>query len=289
MGYAWDVSKDVVAYRLQKIGFGGGDRVALGSEYQLKESEDSSHGRILAMLASRPPSTILDLGCSGGLLAERLRHAGHRVTGVDVFEAPEVRGRMDRFVLADLDAGIPVEVGTGYDVVLAADVLEHLREPERLLRDAKRVLRPGGSMIACVPNISHWYPRFRTLLGRFDYDQRGPLDRTHLRFFTKRSVRRMFGREGFAVRRVEPVGLPLDVVGVEGGRARWLRLLDSIALSVWPTMFGYQFILEVEPEAEASASADHHHEGRQEVAAGEGGDGPARPLAGQRGGQHQDQ
>ena len=76
MGYAADVTKDVVAYRLQKAGFGDGSRIALSEEYQLKPSEDSSHGRISTLLKSKPPSKILDLGCSSGLLAERLRGHG---------------------------------------------------------------------------------------------------------------------------------------------------------------------------------------------------------------------
>ena len=166
---------------------------------------------------------------------------------MDVVETPGVRERVTRFMTADLDAGIPAEAGSGYDVVLAADVIEHLREPERLVRDARRALRPGGSLIVCVPNIGHWYPRFRTLLGRFDYDQRGPLDRGHLRFFTRRSVKRLLQREGFELRRLQPVGLPFDVVGVESGSGRWLRSLVSVALAAWPTLFGYQFILEAEP------------------------------------------
>lgn len=251
MKYAADVTKDVVAYRLQKAGFGDGTRVALTEEYQLKESDDSSHGRLFAMLGTRAPSKILDLGCSGGLLAERLQEIGHHVTGVDVVEVPEVHERVGNFVKADLDAGIPAEVGTGFDVVLAADVLEHVREPAHLLSDARRVLRPGGTMIVCVPNIAHWYPRFRTLLGRFDYDQRGILDNTHLRFFTRRSIRRLVEREGFKVRRLEAVGLPLDALGMEGGASRWLRMLDHVLLAAWPTMFGYQFILELEPERES--------------------------------------
>jgi 2-polyprenyl-3-methyl-5-hydroxy-6-metoxy-1,4-benzoquinol methylase len=279
--YAWDVTRDVLGYRLQKMGFGDGRRVALGEEYQLKESPDSSHGRILGLLAARPRSRILDLGCSSGQLTERLHAAGHEVTGVDVVEVPGVRRRMTRFVAADLDAGIPAEAGTGYDVVLAADVLEHLREPERLLRDARQALRVGGSLIVCVPNIGHWYPRFRTMLGQFDYDQRGPLDRGHLRFFTRRSIKRLLRREGFTLRRVEPVGLPFDVVGVEAARGRWLRRLDSLALSAWPTLFGYQFILEAE------RSGDHDDEGDQEGGRGEGGESPASPLARDRGGQHE--
>jgi glycosyltransferase involved in cell wall biosynthesis len=250
MGYAADVTKDVVSYRLQKAGFGDGSRIALNEEYQLKPSEDSSHGRISTLLKSRPPSKILDLGCSSGLLSERLRAMGHHVTGVDLNEIDGVRDRTDVFYRADLNEGVPPEVGTGFDIVLAADVLEHLVNPGAFMRQVRSLLTPEGTAVFCVPNIAHWYPRFRSTLGMFDYDQRGILDSTHLRFFTRRSIRKLIERQGFMVRRLEPVGLPLDALGVEGGKAQWLRLMDHVLLSVWPTMFGYQFIVEATPGPE---------------------------------------
>jgi SAM-dependent methyltransferase len=247
VGYAADVTKDVVAYRLQKAGFGDGSRIALSEEYQLKPSEDSSHGRISTLLKSKPPSKILDLGCSSGLLAERLVEMGHHVTGVDVMEIAGVTGRTSSFVKADLNDGIPPEVGTGFDVVLAADVLEHLVNPGNLMGQVRNVLSPDGTALFCVPNIAHWYPRLRSTLGMFDYDQRGILDSTHLRFFTRRSIRKLVERQGFTVRRIESVGLPLDALGMEGSKAHALRLVDRLLLDLWPTMFGYQFIVESTP------------------------------------------
>ena len=244
MGYAADVTKDVLAYRLQKAGFGDGSRIALSEEYQLKPSEDSSHGRISTLLKSRRPSRILDLGCSSGLLAERLREMGHQVTGVDVVEIAGVRDRTDRFFQADLNDGIPKEVGTGFDIVLAADVLEHLVNPGLLMNEVRDRLAPDGAALFCVPNIAHWYPRFRSTLGMFDYDQRGILDSTHLRFFTRRSIRKLIESRGFSIRRVDVVGLPLDALGVDSGKGRALRLVDRLLLDLWPTMFGYQFIVE---------------------------------------------
>ncbi len=247
MGYAADVTKDVVAYRLQKAGFGDGSRISLNEEYQLKPSEDSSHGRISTMLAARPPSKILDLGCSSGLLAKRLTEMGHQVVGVDRYEFPQAAERMSAFYQADLTQGIPPEVGTGFDLVLMADVLEHLGRPGDLLEQCKDVLTPEGSVLVCVPNIGHWYPRSRAALGMFDYDQRGILDATHLRFFTRRSIRKLAERCGYTVRRMEPVGLPLDALGLEGTTGRLVRLADHFLITLWPTMFGYQFIIEATP------------------------------------------
>jgi glycosyltransferase involved in cell wall biosynthesis len=252
LSYAADVTKDVVSYRLQKAGFGDGSGIALGEEYQFKPSEDSSHGRISKVLQCRPQSRILDLGCSSGLLAERLRQMGHHVTGVDVYELNGVRSRTDAFVKADLNDGIPSEVGSGFDVVLAADVLEHMLNPGSLMSQIRDVLSPSGTAVFCVPNVAHWYPRFRSTLGFFDYDQRGILDSTHLRFFTRRSLVKLVERKGFALRRIEPIGLPLDALGVETSRGRTIRLLDRLFSNLWPTMFGYQFLVEAVPVRKAA-------------------------------------
>ncbi len=244
LGYAADVTKDVVTYRLQKSGFGDGSRIALNQEYQLKPSDDSSHGLISTLLSSRPPSKILDLGCSSGLLAERLREMGHQVTGVDNKELPGVGDRTSAFFKADLNDGIPPEVGTGFDIVLAGDVIEHLVDPGNLMDQVRGVMSPEGTAIFCVPNFAHWYPRFRSTLGMFDYDQRGILDATHLHFFTRRSITKLIRRHGYSTSRIIPVGLPLDSLDITGAKPRWIRLVDHSLLALWPTMFGYQFIIE---------------------------------------------
>ena len=250
MKYAKDVCKDVVSYRLGKMGFSSGDIGSVQAEYELKDSETSSHGRILSFLADLPPSKVLDLGCSSGLLAERIRAMGHHVTGVDREAFPETLDRVDAFAVGDLEDGIPSEVGTGFDVVIAADVLEHLRRPERLLDDIKGVMTPRGRLIVSVPNFGHWYPRTRTVLGVFDYDQRGILDKTHYRFFTRKSLDRVLRNAGFEVRRRTEVGLPFDVLSGEdrgGLLTRILRALDRLTVSVRPTLFAYQFVVHLEP------------------------------------------
>jgi 2-polyprenyl-3-methyl-5-hydroxy-6-metoxy-1,4-benzoquinol methylase len=247
--YARDVSGDVVRYRLGKMGFDSGDFGGVGEEYALKQN-DSSHAMILHWLEHRPPANLLDLGCSGGLLSERIRALGHTVTGVDVLEIEGVRNRVDHFIQADLDRDLPAEViARGpYDVVVCGDILEHVRQPEKVLESIRELLAPGGVLISSVPNFGHWYARTRTVLGLFDYDQRGVLDSGHVRFFTRRSLLRRLRNAGFSVVRQEATGLPLDVLASGAGPLRrGLRILDRLLVTLRPTLFGYQFIFMSEP------------------------------------------
>ncbi len=246
---ARDVSTDVVRYRLGKLGFDFGGLGVASEEYALKLS-DSSHAIILRWLAERGPANLLDLGCSGGQLSERMRALGHRITGVDVLEIEGVRDRVDQFVQADLDRGLPREIfGDGpYDIVVCADNLEHVRQPERLLRELHEMLAPGGVVIASVPNFGHWYARLRTLFGLFDYDHRGVLDNGHVRFFTRRGLMRRFERAGYIVVRQETTGLPLDVLSRDRSELRRVvRGLDRRLIGMRPSLFGYQFVSMCEP------------------------------------------
>jgi hypothetical protein len=133
---------------------------------------------------------------------------------------------------------------------VCADVLEHVRQPEKLLAEILPRLNSGGAVIASVPNFGHWYPRARTLFGMFDYDRRGILDRTHVRFFTRRSFERLAREAGCTVYRVGATGLPFDVAdrGGSGGlssKLRWVAAIDRALVRIRPQLFGYQFIYEL--------------------------------------------
>lgn len=254
VAYARAVVADVLRYRLQRVGFGD-DSLAVTSEtYELKPDEGSSHSRLVGWLDGRPAGRLLDLGCADGFVADDLRRLGHHVTGLDVSARPGVKERVDAFVEADLDEGLPPSVAEGtFDVVVAADVLEHVRDPERLLRDLHGVLAPDGRLLVSVPNFGHWYPRLRVASGRFDYDRRGILDRGHVRFFTRRSFARVLHRTGWHVLRHEVTGLPFDVAdrGADSGLGARLRAtvgrLDALGVRLRPTLFGYQLLYELEP------------------------------------------
>ena len=256
--YAAEVSGDALRYWAAKRGLLADSLVEIGPEYELKGGEGGSHDVVQRWLKRMPPARVLDLGCSSGLLAERIRGFGHRVTGVDLQELPGVRQRVDHFVRADLDQGLPpgLDADGGYDVVIAADVLEHLRNAQRLLEQVREVLAPRGTLIASVPNLGHWYSRGRIALGLFDYDQRGILDSTHVRFFTRRSFRRCMRQAGFTVLREEATGLPVEVLtSGRGPLARLARVLDRVAVGLRPTLFAYQFVCQCQRSTQVAESA----------------------------------
>jgi 2-polyprenyl-3-methyl-5-hydroxy-6-metoxy-1,4-benzoquinol methylase len=249
IAYARDIAIDTLRYRFGRTGFGGGRLGKVGGSYAYKPSPFSSHGRVLQLMQDRPSAKVLDVGCGPGWLAEALHGQGHEVTGVDLHHEPGVEARTDRFVQADLEAGLPDALGGGYDVVVAADVIEHVRRPDQLLAQMADRLRPGGTVIASVPNFAHWYPRARSAAGLFDYDQRGILDATHVRFFTRRSFVRMVRAAGLEPIARRHTGLPFDALGVDPRRrlGRIGSTIDRALVRAWPTMFAYQFVYELRP------------------------------------------
>ncbi|MGH2933042.1 MAG: methyltransferase domain-containing protein [Gaiellaceae bacterium] len=249
--YARDVSTDVIRYRLARIGFGSSHLARWSTAYAWKDAPDASHRVVLAMAGDRPPGRVLDLGCGSGLVAAELRERGHVVVGVDAAPEPGTEARLDKLVVADLDAGLPAEAAAEgpFDTVIAADVLEHLRAPDQLLRELHDVCTTEAVLVASVPNISHWYPRMRIGLGRFDYDHRGILDATHMRFFTWRSFARLAYRAGWRAERRSTTGLPLEILdrdtdaGVtRSAIGRTVRLADRSARVAWPSLFAYQYV-----------------------------------------------
>ncbi len=256
--YAQDVVADVLEYRLSIAGFGTSEWVPDPAEYAFKENDGSSHAVILGMFDKISSAKVLDLGCSGGLLAAKLRELGHYVVGLDRVEISGVRDRTDDFFVAELEGGIPPDVGAGYDVVIAGDVIEHLAHPLETLREIREILRPAGQVILSVPNFAHWYPRARVALGLFGYDRRGILDATHLRFFTRSTLRRTVKAAGFDILEEKATGLPLGVITAgKGAAGRTIGHIDQTLVKARPSLFGYQFLLRLTPHAEEMVWSDH--------------------------------
>ncbi|HSX22768.1 MAG TPA: bifunctional glycosyltransferase/class I SAM-dependent methyltransferase, partial [Gaiellaceae bacterium] len=251
LAYARDVARDVIRYRLARMGFGASHLARWSTAYAWKDAPDASHRVAIGMTDGRPPGRVLDLGCGSGRVGAELRAKGHFVVGVDAAPEPETSARLDKFVVADLDAGLPVAAAEEgpFDIVIAADVLEHLRAPDKLLRELHTVCTPDAVLVVSIPNIAHWYPRLRFGLGRFDYDHRGILDATHMRFFTWRSFAALAYRAGWRVEERASTGLPLEILERDAGGGltgsfvgRTVRVIDRSARRLWPSLFAYQYV-----------------------------------------------
>jgi SAM-dependent methyltransferase len=131
-----------------------------------------------------PGRRVLDLGCRDGALT-RAYAEGNEVVGVDADrEALAEAAKLGiETHWADLDAPLPFP-DESFDVVVAGELLEHLRDPRRLVADARRVLRPAGTLVGSVPNAYRAKNRLRFLLGRKPED-----DPTHLQLFSPQDVR----------------------------------------------------------------------------------------------------
>lgn len=167
---------------------------------------------------------VLEVGCSVGHVTEHLVAAGNTVVGVEIDPdaAEQARRFAERVHVLDLDVTpLSTVEPDRFDVILLGDVLEHLREPLDVLRDVASLLEPDGRLVVSVPHVGHIDVRLMLLQGRWVYQPDGLLDRTHLRWFTRESLRDLLRDAGFVATAVERVrfgpwssGLPIDPAGV---------------------------------------------------------------------------
>ena len=148
-----------------------------------------------------PNTKVLDVGCTDGLLGRYLKkNKSCHVTGVDfnkdaIALAKKVLDRAEVLDVCSQDAFKDFK-NENYDYIIFADVLEHLADPLPVLIEAKKLLSPTGNIIISVPNVAHGSIRLSILNGQFDYTEEGLLDRTHLRFFTYKSLMKFAGNAG---------------------------------------------------------------------------------------------
>jgi predicted TPR repeat methyltransferase len=195
---------------------------------------------------------VLDLGFGSGLFAERIRPACRYLAGVehDADAAREGARFFDETVVGDLLDGVSTPFRERFDVVVAGDVLEHLPRPEALLAALRPLLKADGVFLVSLPNVANVTVRLGLLFGRFDYTERGILDRTHLRFFTKATGRSLLEENGYRVASVDATAMPVELAVPSLGRApfaRPVRAAARAAARLWPALFGYQFVFEARP------------------------------------------
>ena len=218
------------------------------SPYQNKFNPGSSHSILASWLREcAPGTTILDIGTASGTLGWRCQGQEFVFKGVEQVEAwaQIARPFYQEICVSSLEKA-PVEFLAGHQVVLCADVLEHLADPETQLARLVSLQPAGAIFLISVPNIANLWVRFHLLSGHFDYAERGILDRTHLRFFTRQTLLKMVESAGLQVERIIPSAIPLELAHpffTQAAIGRLIHRLLAALTHVFPTILGYQFIL----------------------------------------------
>jgi 2-polyprenyl-3-methyl-5-hydroxy-6-metoxy-1,4-benzoquinol methylase len=211
----------------------------------------SSHTLAINALLRHKPATVLDIGCGPGFVARAVEQRGATVTGVDAFEP--LPAMMSGFHRVDLDREpVPLDM-FDFDAVLMLDVIEHLAEPEQFLLGLRNrstptpQIRPAPVLILTTPNVAFAAIRFNLLCGRFNYAERGILDITHKRLFTKHSLKRCLYESGYDIQSLTGIGPPFETVMGGGVISKLLGWTTTLAARIWPTMFAFQFLLVAKP------------------------------------------
>lgn len=209
------------------------------------------------VLRAKPDAAILDVGCGCGANARvvRARWPEARIIGVEPNEeaAADAREVCDRVFHGTLEewiaSGDDVPI---VDAVVLSDVLEHVADPVQWLRTTAALPRlANATWIISVPNFGVWYNRLRTLAGRFDYAWSGLYDRTHLRFYTRKSIRRLLAYCGFEILSMRGTASIVQSAAplLRKRFAGELKAGDHLALTGSPAFRYYQRIVEPAEEA----------------------------------------
>jgi glycosyltransferase involved in cell wall biosynthesis len=246
-------AKDVIVATLQNVAHRSGilyqrrfDPLTgdLNAHYDLKLGYPSSHQ--FALDAVPPRAKVIDLGAGPGGFARELVRKGCLVTVVDrAFDAAPADPSVT-CIRQDLDDEPRFRM-RDYDYLLLLDVIEHVKEPERLIERIRAQFDyTPPTLVLTTPNIAFAAQRVMLMLGQFNYGKAGILDRTHARLFTFRSIRRLLTDAGFRIREIRGVPAPFPKVLGAGALGRAALAVNQLLIRVSKTLFSYQIFVVAE-------------------------------------------
>lgn len=205
------------------------------------EEKPSGYYEILnpVLLDCIPPdaSVVLEIGCAVGALGAgyKDRNPGCAYYGVEIHppSAEIAARRLDKVICGSAEEVDLSFLENSVDCIVYGDVLEHLVDPWALLRKHRALLKPGGRIAACIPNIQHWTLLQHLLQGHWVYSDHGLLDRTHLRFFTLSTIFTSLTEAGYRVDNL--MGIRVD----EAGAAAFTEAMKPglVNLGIDPDLF----------------------------------------------------
>lgn len=211
------------------------------SNYRFDPNPHNTH--MLLLNAIPPNSRVLEIGTASGYLGEYLIREKHcEVWGVepveDCYKDAQSCGYAKLLnASAEGFLALPEMANEKFDAILLGDVLEHMVNPGEVLNKLRSLLKPDGRMVISLPNIANYTTRWQLLTGRWDLKDGGIMDRTHLRFFTLKTMKAMIESSGLKIEKVRPSSGSIERFGINK-----LYGVGKKVLFAWPTLFAIQFI-----------------------------------------------
>ena len=225
------------------------NNTATDTKYRLSpiNLENPSNAHDFLILLAGTNKKVLELGPASGYLSKILRDVGCQITGIEIDPvlAKQAEQFLDKIIVGDIEE-LDLDKILGpkrYDVILIGDVLEHLKNPKKVLEKLHGFLNNEGYLVCSIPNIAHGSIRLKLLNGEFRYKPTGLLDETHLHFFTLDSILSMFHSSGYSITELRRV--KVDIFGGDGADLKPYvipgELLESILMDPESTAFQYVF------------------------------------------------
>ncbi len=210
--------------------------------------EYSSHQVALKKIKELKPKRLLDIGCGPGFVGRKCEDNDIRVTGID--QNKPLEGMLSDFHFANIDSNeLPVDLNK-FDLIMMLDIIEHLSNPEEFLLMMRNSLNFQGNhypkLLLSTPNVAFITMRINLLLGRFNYAERGILDITHKRLFTKDSLYTSLTDCGYTVDEMIPIGVPFGTV-IPGKFGKFLGAVADFFAKLYPNLFAFQIMLLCSP------------------------------------------
>lgn len=183
---------------------------------------------------------ILEVGAGYGETLYYLKQSGvaNEAVGIDIFEDvenPERYKSIDRFIFCNIENEEFPEYNNYFDLILLPDVLEHLLEPQKILRQLRNYLKPEGRIIVSMPNIRHYSALKKIFInGDFGYEDSGIFDQTHVRFYCKKNMQDLLIDNGYSI-----VNEESSIVNYQGKSMS--KVLNRISFGAFEAFLSYQY------------------------------------------------
>lgn len=208
---------------------------------------------IISLIGEGNVNKVLDVGCSSGVLLEFLRRerGASYTCGIEVDEAfaQIARSRAHEVIVQDLDSFRRQDLSCfDFDLVIFGDVLEHVKDPLRVLNEIMGASKKDADVVISLPNIQHVTAIVNLLAGRWPQRERGLFDKTHLRFFTWKSIEDLADSAG-----LEIMAVKRNVRFVDHPDRRINRMAAMLAFGPWRDYLTYQFVVRLRRRVVGSA------------------------------------